>query len=101
MAISPRLVHHLLLDIVLQAADRHDIVVDLFMLTGDQEDGDLVQNDRAWRHQFHLERPDRHFLARLQVVLIDYFDGHVDRLTRLSELDSHLVNAINNAFSTL
>ena len=101
MIVSPRLIHHLLLDIVLQVGDGHDIVIYLFMLTGDHEHGDLVQDHSARRHQFQLEHSCGHSLTGLEIKLVDHFDGHMDSFARLSKLDAHFVDSIDDSLSAL
>ena len=101
MTFSSRLVNHLLLHILLEVTDGHDIVVYLFMFTGDQEHGHLVQNHCTRRHQLELKHSCCHSLTRPEIVLINHFYCHVDGLTCLPKFHAHFINPVNDSLSTL
>ena len=101
MAISSRLAHHLLLDIVLQIADRHYIVVNLFMLTGDEKHGHLVEHHDTWGHKLGFQDPVGHLLAHLEVEVVNHLNCKMNGLTSLSEFDSHFIDTIYNSLASL
>jgi len=95
------LLRHLLGDILSQVTNSHDIVIYFIKLARNEHGSHLVEDHGRRMHQFYFEGFRVHFLAHRQEVVVHNLYRNVDRLAGLAELHTHLVDTIDDSFSTL
>ena len=99
--ISALLLGHLFLDVFPQVTYRCNVVINFVELASDEKYSNLMKDNCRRVHEFHFECLRCHFLAECQVILVYHLNGRVNCLSCLSELNAHLVDAVNNSLPCL